>query len=113
MSLFSQDMLKISSNLVRQVNTPAFEEVIKKKAATKKVCDTYLYIILLHELPSWIKYSRGEHYHVQLSEGSFSNEKLINPETPMNGHKTENLLTISIWYQADKPKNGDKYQLWD
>nr|XP_058949181.1 uncharacterized protein LOC131776985 [Pocillopora verrucosa] len=33
----AQDMLKISSNLVRQVNTPAFEEVIKKKAATKKI----------------------------------------------------------------------------
>lgn len=49
----------------------------------------------------------------QLSEGSFSNEKLINPETPMNDHKTENLLTISILYQADKPKNGDKYQLRD
>ena len=105
MFLFSQDMLKISSNLVRQVNTPAFEEVIKKKAATKKVCDTYLYIILLHELP--------RRALSQLSEGSFSNEKLINPETPMNDHKTENLLTISIWYQADKPKNGDKYQLRD
>lgn len=68
MLLFSQDILKISSNLVRQVNTPAFEEVIKKKAATKKVCDTYLYIILLHELPSWIKYSQGEHYHNSLKE---------------------------------------------
>lgn len=33
----AQDMLKISSNLVRQVNTPAFEEVVKKKAATKKI----------------------------------------------------------------------------
>ena len=68
MLLFSQDILKISSNLVRQVNTPAFEEVIKKKAATKKVCDTNLYIILLHELPSWIKYSQGEHYHNSLKE---------------------------------------------
>ena len=37
-SYFLQDMLKISSSLVRQVNTAAFEEVIKKKAATKKVC---------------------------------------------------------------------------
>ena len=31
-------MLKISSSLVRQVNTAAFEEVVKKKASTKKVC---------------------------------------------------------------------------
>ena len=30
-------MLKISSSLVRQVNTAVFEEVVKKKAATKKV----------------------------------------------------------------------------
>ena len=31
-------MLKISSNLVRQVSTPLFDEVVKKKAVTKKVC---------------------------------------------------------------------------
>lgn len=33
----AQDMLKISSSLVRQVNTAVFEEVVKKKAATKKI----------------------------------------------------------------------------
>lgn len=33
----AQDMLKISSSLVRQVNAVAFEEVVKKKAVTKKI----------------------------------------------------------------------------
>ncbi|KAL9978747.1 hypothetical protein ACROYT_G016302 [Oculina patagonica] len=33
----AQDMLKISSSLVRQINTAAFEEVIKRKATTKKI----------------------------------------------------------------------------
>ncbi|KAJ7392259.1 hypothetical protein OS493_013638 [Desmophyllum pertusum] len=33
----AQDMLKVSSSLVRQVNTATFEEVVKKKAATKKI----------------------------------------------------------------------------
>ena len=41
-------MLKISSSLVRQVNTAAFEEVIKKKAATKKVfCLPFILIVIV------------------------------------------------------------------
>lgn len=41
-------MLKISSSLVRQVNTAAFEEVIKKKAATKKVlCLPFIFLLVV------------------------------------------------------------------
>lgn len=42
-------MLKISSSLVRQVNAVAFEEVVKKKAVTKKVEET-LSVLVCSEL---------------------------------------------------------------